>query len=71
MQPNKGRAVSNSSRQALVGLPLAVYEDGSQLWSFQNIDDLIIALRAPMFCAAPQAEGPINFKILERCKLCN
>lgn len=41
MRPNDGRVVSNFIVQALAGLPLTVYGDGSQTRSFCYVSDLI------------------------------
>ncbi len=41
MHPNDGRVVSNFIMQALQGLPLTIYGDGSQSRSFCYVDDLI------------------------------
>jgi len=41
MRPNDGRVVSNFIVQALAGLPLTVYGDGSQTRSFCYVADLI------------------------------
>lgn len=48
MDPADGRVVTNFIRQALNGLPLTVYGDGSQTRSFQYIDDLIDGMIALM-----------------------
>lgn len=44
MSPNDGRVVSNFIFQALQGLPLTVYGDGSQTRSFCYVDDMIEGL---------------------------
>lgn len=41
MRPNDGRVVSNFIVQALSGVPITVYGDGSQTRSFCYVDDLI------------------------------
>lgn len=48
MDPNDGRVVTNFIHQALRGLPLTVYGDGSQTRSFQYVDDLIDGMVALM-----------------------
>lgn len=70
MDPNDGRVVSNFVRQAIQGLPLTVYGDGSQTRSFCYVSDLVSALR--MLASLKQApETPVNigndgeFKISE------
>ena len=44
MRPNDGRAVPTFMRQALAGVPLTVFGDGTQTRSFCYIDDLIEGL---------------------------
>ncbi|MGD0444059.1 MAG: UDP-glucuronic acid decarboxylase family protein [Edaphobacter sp.] len=41
LQPNDGRVISNFMVQALQGLPLTIYGDGSQTRSFCYVSDLI------------------------------
>jgi dTDP-glucose 4,6-dehydratase len=41
MRPDDGRMIPNFIRQALAGVPLTVYGDGSQTRSIQYIDDLV------------------------------
>ncbi len=41
LQPNDGRVISNFMMQALQGLPLTIYGDGSQTRSFCYVSDLI------------------------------
>lgn len=41
LQPNDGRVISNLMTQALRGLPLTIYGDGSQTRSFCYVSDLI------------------------------
>ncbi|WP_319410096.1 UDP-glucuronic acid decarboxylase family protein [uncultured Desulfosarcina sp.] len=70
MHPNDGRVVSNFIIQALKGMPITIYGDGSQTRSFCYIDDLIEAITLLM--ATPNdVTGPMNignpdeFQILE------
>lgn len=59
MLPNDGRVVSNFVVQALRGLPLTVFGDGSQTRSFCYVDDLVNGLIALM--ESPQeVTGPVN-----------
>jgi len=59
MHPNDGRVVSNFIVQALQGLPITIYGDGSQTRSFCYVDDLIGGFLALM--ASPDdVTGPIN-----------
>ena len=59
MHPDDGRVVSNFIVQALKGVPLTLYGDGSQTRSFCYVDDLIDGIRR--FMAAPDdLTGPIN-----------
>jgi UDP-glucuronate decarboxylase len=44
MDPHDGRVVSNFIIQALQGVPLTVYGDGSQTRSFQYVSDLVAGL---------------------------
>jgi dTDP-glucose 4,6-dehydratase len=41
MRPNDGRMIPNFIQQALAGVPLTVYGDGSQTRSVQYVDDLV------------------------------
>ena len=41
MRPNDGRMIPNFIHQALAGVPLTVYGDGSQTRSVQYVDDLV------------------------------
>jgi dTDP-glucose 4,6-dehydratase len=41
MRPNDGRMIPNFIQQALAGIPLTVYGDGSQTRSVQYVDDLV------------------------------
>ena len=59
MHPNDGRVVSNFIVQALLGLDITVYGDGSQTRSFCYVDDLIDGMMRLM--ATPDSiTGPIN-----------
>ena len=70
MHPNDGRVVSNFIVQALRGVPLTIYGDGSQSRSFCYVDDLIEGLLRLMDSPAA-VTGPVNlgnpseFTILE------
>ena len=59
MHPNDGRVVSNFIIQALKGLPLTVFGDGSQTRSFCYVDDLIEGLIQLMATDAT-VTGPVN-----------
>jgi UDP-glucuronate decarboxylase len=59
MQENDGRIVSNFVIQALTGMPMTVYGDGSQTRSFCYVDDLIDGLIRLME-SPPHVTGPIN-----------
>jgi UDP-glucuronate decarboxylase len=59
MHPNDGRVVSNFIMQALQGLPITIYGDGSQTRSFCFVDDLVRGLMALMGTPA-DVTGPIN-----------
>ncbi|MCA1988826.1 MAG: SDR family oxidoreductase [Desulfarculus sp.] len=69
MAVNDGRVVSNFVVQALKGLPITVYGQGSQTRSFCYIDDMVAGLMALM--EAEDFNGPVNlgnpgeFTILE------
>ena len=59
MHPNDGRVVSNFVVQALRGVPITVYGDGSQTRSFCYVSDLVDGLIALM--EAPDTlTGPVN-----------
>ncbi len=70
MQYNDGRVVSNFIVQALQAQPLTIYGDGSQIRSFQYVDDLLEGL-IRMMQTGDQVTGPVNlgnpveFTILE------
>lgn len=59
MASDDGRVVSNFITQALSGLPITIYGDGSQTRSFMYIDDLIEAL-VRMTATAKDVTGPVN-----------
>ena len=59
MATDDGRVVSNFITQALSGLPITIYGDGSQTRSFMYIDDLIEAL-VRMTETAKDVTGPVN-----------
>lgn len=59
MAADDGRVVSNFITQALSGLPITIYGDGSQTRSFMYIDDLIEAL-VRMTATAKNVTGPVN-----------
>jgi UDP-glucuronate decarboxylase len=59
MHPNDGRVVSNFIVQALRGLPITIYGEGSQTRSFCYVDDLAEALLRLMETPA-NFVGPIN-----------
>jgi UDP-glucuronate decarboxylase len=73
MDLNDGRVVSNFMVQALKGLPITVYGDGTQTRSFCYVDDLISGLIALMN-SPKEVTGPINignqneFTMLELAK---
>lgn len=59
MHPNDGRVVSNFIMQALQGLPITIYGDGSQTRSFCYVDDLIeVFIR--LMNSPDDLTGPIN-----------
>ena len=59
MLQNDGRVISNFIVQALQGMPLTVYGDGSQTRSFCYVDDLVRGLTAHMNNTAGFT-GPVN-----------
>ncbi|MCS6285455.1 MAG: SDR family oxidoreductase [Nitrospira sp.] len=59
MHPNDGRVVSNFIVQALRGLPLTIYGDGTQTRSFCYVDDMVEAFQALM-STSDDVTGPIN-----------
>ena len=70
MHPNDGRVVSNFIVQALQGIPITIYGDGSQTRSFCYVDDLI-RLMVLFMESDDDLTGPMNmgnpneFTILE------
>ena len=70
MHPNDGRVVSNFIVQALRGIPITIYGDGSQTRSFCYVDDLI-RLMVLFMESDDEFTGPMNmgnpneFTILE------
>ena len=74
MHPNDGRVVSNFIVQALLGLDITIYGDGSQTRSFCYVDDLIDGLFRLM-ATPPEITGPMNignpseFSMLELAKM--
>ena len=59
MAPDDGRVVSNFCIQALNGLPLTIYGDGSQTRSFCYVDDLIEGLFL-LGSVPDNPQGPLN-----------
>jgi UDP-glucuronate decarboxylase len=59
MHPADGRVVSNFIMQALQGIDITIYGDGSQTRSFCYVDDLINAFLALM-ATGDDITGPIN-----------
>ena len=59
MHPQDGRVVSNFIVNALKGLPMPIYGDGSQTRSFCYIDDLVDGL-VSMMSTSSEVTGPIN-----------
>jgi UDP-glucuronate decarboxylase len=59
MSPDDGRVVSNVVNQALSGMPITVYGDGSQTRSFCYVDDLVAGLIALLSHPGP-VTGPVN-----------
>jgi UDP-glucuronate decarboxylase len=59
MHPNDGRVVSNFIVNALKGIPITLYGDGSQTRSFCYVDDLIDGL-VRLMETPDEVTGPIN-----------
>ena len=59
MVPNDGRVVSNFIVQALRGLDITIYGDGTQTRSFCYVDDLVDGL-LKLMDSPPEISGPIN-----------
>jgi len=74
MHPNDGRVVSNFIVQALKGVPITIYGDGSQTRSFCYVDDMIEGF-VRLMESASDVTGPINlgnpgeFSIAELARL--
>lgn len=73
MHPNDGRVVSNFIMQALKGMDITIFGDGSQTRSFCYIDDLINGLIKLMdspddFTGPVNLGNPVEFSILELAK---
>ncbi len=70
MHPNDGRVVSNFIVQALQGVPITIYGDGSQTRSFCYVDDMVEGF-VRLMDSADEFTGPVNlgnpgeFSILE------
>jgi len=74
MHPNDGRVVSNFIVQALRGMPITVYGEGTQTRSFCFVDDLIDGLIKLMdssndFTGPVNLGNPLEFTILELAEL--
>ena len=57
LQANDGRVISNLMTQALRGLPLTIYGDGSQTRSFCYVSDLIAGI---LLLAGSATDTPVN-----------
>ena len=74
MHPNDGRVVSNFIVQALKGLPITIYGDGSQTRAFCYVDDMIEGF-VRLMASPASVTGPINlgnpgeFSMLELAQL--
>ncbi|MEI4473675.1 UDP-glucuronic acid decarboxylase family protein [Frigidibacter sp. MR17.24] len=74
MLVNDGRVVSNFVIQALQGLPITLYGDGSQTRSFCYVDDTLEGI-VRMMGTAPEVTGPVNignpdeFTVLELARM--
>ena len=63
MRPHDGRAIPTFGRQALAGLPITVFGDGSQTRSFCYVSDLIrglIALWSPATTSRSTSATPTS-----------
>ena len=74
MHPNDGRVVSNFIVQALMGLPLTIYGDGSQTRSFcfasDTIEAFIRLMNSPRSLTGPANIGnPAEFTMLELARM--
>lgn len=74
MHPNDGRVVSNFIVQALQGMPITIYGEGTQTRSFCYVDDLIEGF-IRMMASPRDFTGPVNlgnpseFTMIELAKL--
>jgi UDP-glucuronate decarboxylase len=59
MHPNDGRVVSNFVVQALRGVPITIYGDGSQTRSFCYVDDLVDGF-VRLMKSPKEVTGPVN-----------
>jgi UDP-glucuronate decarboxylase len=59
MHPNDGRVVSNFIVQALKGIDITIYGDGSQTRSFCYVSETVGAMRS-MMATPDEVTGPIN-----------
>ena len=59
MHPNDGRVVSNFIVQALQGLPITLYGDGSQSRSFCYVDDMVDGF-VRLMNSSDEVTGPFN-----------
>ena len=66
MLENDGRVVSNFTAQALQGMPLTVYGDGSQTRSFCYVDDMVGGLIGLM---DGDCLGPVNLGNPDECTI--
>src|ERR1700733_1459964 len=72
MRPFDGRAIPTFVRQALAGMPLTVFGDGSQTRSFTYVDDLIrgiIALAESGYHEPVNVGNPDEFTLLELAEI--
>lgn len=60
MSSNDGRVVSNFITQALRGIDITIYGDGSQTRSFCYVDDLVNGM-IKMMATTRELTGPLNF----------
>jgi dTDP-glucose 4,6-dehydratase len=56
MQKDDGRAISNFINQAIEGMPITIYGDGSYTRSFCYIDDMVEGIMAAMFAKSTKGE---------------
>jgi dTDP-glucose 4,6-dehydratase len=59
MRLNDGRVIPNFIHQALTGVPLTLYGDGSQTRSFCYVDEMVHGLMG--FMAQENVSGPVNW----------